>query len=125
MWKRRDRTLTCRVSITTHPQDDVAKLTERSSESIFSETYTSNLEYSLKWSEDLGLKLDQTILNTTFNTDRDLGGGKLAQQLNQVAKLIKLDVNTLKTERATYLTSLGGWDGQCFVLVDVHAIIVT
>merc|ERR1712025_990468 len=35
-----------------------------------------------------------------------------ARQLNQVAKLIKLDVNTLKTERATYLTSLNGWDGH-------------
>lgn len=93
-------------------KDDVAKLNEHSSESIFSETYASNLEYSLKWSEDLGVKLDQTTINTTFNTDSEMGGGKLARQLNQVAKLIKLDVNTLKTERATYLTSLNGWDGH-------------
>ena len=111
--------------MTTRLQDDVAKLNEHSSESIFSETYASNLEYSLKWSEDLGVKLDQTIINTTFNTDSEMGGGKLARQLNQVAKLIKLDVNTLKTERATYLTSLNGWDGRCFVLVDQNETMAT
>ena len=93
----------------------MAKFTEHSSESIFAETYVSNLEHSLKWSEDLGVKLDQTTLNTTFNTDKESGGGTLASQLNQVAKLIKLDANTLETERSACLTELGGWDGRWFV----------
>ena len=78
---------------------------------MFAETYASNLAYSLKWSEDLGVKLDKTMINTTFNVDKEEGGGSLAQQLEQVAKLIRLDVNTLKNERAAYFTQLGGWDG--------------
>ena len=93
-------------------QSDVAKLTEHTSESMFGETYANNLEYALKWSEDLGVKLEQATVNTTFNFDNDEGGGSLARQLEQVAKLIKLDVNTLKNERAAYFTSLGGWDGR-------------
>lgn len=114
----------CTPTIPSH-QDDVSKFTEGSSESVFAETYASNLEYSLKWSEELGVKLDQTTVNTTFNTDSEFGGGKLARQLNQVAKLIKLDVNTLKTERAAYLTSLGGWDGRYFVPINVGAMRIT
>ena len=93
-------------------QDDVAKLTEQTSESMLAETYANNLQYSLKWSEDLGVKLEQTTLNTTFNFDSMEGGGSLARQLEQVAKLIKVDVNKLENERASYFTALGGWDGR-------------
>merc|ERR1711934_660106 len=93
-------------------EDDVAKLTEQTSESMLAETYANNLQYSLKWSEDLGVKLEQTTLNTTFNFDSMEGGGSLARQLEQVAKLIKVDVNKLENERAAYFTVLGGWDGH-------------
>ena len=84
---------------------------------MFAETYASNLAYSLKWSEDLGVKLDKAQINTTFNVDNEEGGGSLAKQLEQVAKLIQLDVNELRNERAAYFTNLGGWDGSSCAVV--------
>ena len=92
---------------------------------MFAETYASNLAYSLKWSEDLGVKLDKAQINTTFNVDNEEGGGSLAKQLEQVAKLIQLDVNELRNERAAYFTNLGGWDGSsCLVVLTLTAIIL-
>lgn len=79
-------------------------LTQYKSESLFSETYSDQLHYSVRRVEQLGTLINSAQLNTTFGT------GSLSQQLRQVSRLIKSLSTNSTVERATFFTQLGGFD---------------
>jgi len=76
--------------------------TQNKSTSAFAETYADIVSTSLRRTE--------AIANLLRNTDvPDFGRQSLERQMRQVAKLIKMRTE-LKTERAVFFTSQGGWD---------------
>jgi len=92
--------------------DTIADLTERRSESLFAETFSSGLESGIRDSLSLGAKLS----GTSTHPKSDFGGSKFSQQLEQAARLVKLhtgdDAELGDTERATFVTEYGGWDSH-------------
>ena len=96
------------------PRNGVIQLTDKSfvtqaignatqflTDSSFGETYATLVSESLQKNDRIG-----ELLATS--TVPDFGGG-FNQQLEQVAKLIKIR-RDLSTERAVFFTSRGGWD---------------
>jgi len=81
----------------------IFNLTNGTSSSVFAETYSSLLNSALRQSESLGSLLETTALNVTFRTR------KVSDQLQQVAKLIKLR-DTIGTERAAFVVQSGSYD---------------
>jgi cullin-associated NEDD8-dissociated protein 1 len=82
-------------------------LTHRESSSLFHETFSAVLESTFEKTESLGLLTE----NVTLETDYDpAAGGAWSRQLEQIAKLIKVDTTELANERAAFVTMAGGWD---------------
>lgn len=79
-------------------------ITQFVSDSVFAETYADGLFNSLIKSESLGTMLSKANLTTTFGTS------SLDQQMQQVAKLIKMLPTQEKVERAVFFTQTGGFD---------------
>lgn len=71
--------------------------------SVFGETFTSALQSAVSSTQFMAPLVRAVTLNTTFSNSG------ISAQFSQVAKLIKLQ-STLKTERAVFLTSAGGYD---------------
>ena len=107
--------------------DDVGKMIQEESHSLFGESYSSQLESTLMDTEALGAMLDGAVLkagNRNFPTDHlvcyiiescllmhklppcDMQG----RQFDKVSKLIKVGTEDLEMERAGVITSLGGFD---------------
>ena len=80
----------------------IENISRSESESIFAETFSANLETSLRQTENLGALLKDVTLTTTFS-DED----QVSQQLNQVSKLIKLR-QQLNSERDVLLLRMVG-----------------
>eukprot|EP00615_Pteridomonas_danica_P005739 CAMPEP_0114339626 /NCGR_PEP_ID=MMETSP0101-20121206/7849_1 /TAXON_ID=38822 ORGANISM="Pteridomonas danica, Strain PT" /NCGR_SAMPLE_ID=MMETSP0101 /ASSEMBLY_ACC=CAM_ASM_000211 /LENGTH=1907 /DNA_ID=CAMNT_0001472645 /DNA_START=590 /DNA_END=6313 /DNA_ORIENTATION=- len=82
-------------------------LTNIKSNSIFSETWQTELRSTKKRSQILYDALDGIELEQTWSDDSD---GTLGKQLEQVAYLIKANQDTLKNERDAFYVTLGGFD---------------
>ena len=107
--------------------DDVGKMIQEESHSLFGESYSAQLESTLMDTEALGAMLDGAVLkagNSNFPMDHlvcyiiesclfmhksppcDMQG----RQFDQVSKLIKVGTEELDLERAGVITSLAGFD---------------
>lgn len=82
-------------------------LSNRDSHSHFAGAFSHVLETSIMSTEQLGAKQQAATL-TTGHTPILNNGWDL--QLTSIAKLIKLDTQDLKTERAAFVASEGGFD---------------
>ena len=89
-------------------KDEYAKLTGTHSDSVFAETYKSDLAETLSSTEKLGETLEKTTVSS-ISWDTLGGESKLGGQLKMTAKMIKLGVQ-MKSERGFYYTDLGGFD---------------
>lgn len=78
------------------------------SESLYSETWSSQLESALYRTTLLGSALDEVTLNTSFQTCAT--SGKVACQLKQVAKLIHANRDVFQNERDVFFVQMGGFD---------------
>eukprot|EP00945_MAST-04E_sp_MAST-4E-sp1_P002536 g2536.t1 len=83
---------------------DIENVTKLESENVFTETYSSGLENSLRQTEHLGELLGGVTLDTTFGDTDDV-----SRQLNQVSRLIKLR-KSLNSERDVFIITHGGYD---------------
>ena len=86
---------------------ELGNMTEHESESLFADTYSSVLESSLRQTENLGSLLEGVTIGTDFSNAGTMD--QLSAQFDKVSKLIKLR-DTIGTERAAFITNLGGWD---------------
>jgi uncharacterized protein (DUF1501 family) len=86
--------------------ESISNLTSGRSANMFAETFTGSLEAALRQSEDLGANLEDVTLDTAFNTS-----STLSQQLEQVARLVKLR-SLLGAERDVFMTEVGGFDSH-------------
>jgi uncharacterized protein (DUF1501 family) len=94
-------------------RQEVHNMTGERFESMFAETFARVLDSGLKDSIKFGEALTAATLTTNFAqiaVNKAKGQTHLGKQLEQVAKLIKVQNATANDERALYITDLAGWD---------------
>lgn len=92
--------------------EGVKAMTCNQSESLLAETYAAALESSIRATETLGNILRNTTLKSGNDFTSKLTGKKshLANQFQEVAKVVQIDNTELQTERSMFYTQIGGWD---------------
>ena len=90
-------------------EDDLEKMSmsEHDSYSHVSAAYADILEHALRSTELLGVEMENIKLANDWKSCRKNKWGK---QLEQIAKLMKLDTTVLDTERAAFVAKVGGYD---------------
>merc|ERR1712032_125891 len=90
-------------------EDDLEKMSmsEHDSYSHVSAAYADILEHALRSTELLGVEMENIKLANDWKSCRKNKWGK---QLEQFAKLMKLDTTVLETERAAFVAKVGGYD---------------
>ena len=90
-------------------EDDLEKMSmsEHDSYSHVSAAYADILEHALRSTELLGVEMENIKLVNDWKSCRKNKWGK---QLEQIAKLMKLDTTVLDTERAAFVAKVGGYD---------------
>ena len=92
-------------------QNSMNKLVGNKSESIFSETYSQQVEMALRKSESLGAVLDGVTVGRPFTAHNVDGGAgdSITSQFKQTARVIKART-ALKRERDVFFLSHGSFD---------------
>jgi cullin-associated NEDD8-dissociated protein 1 len=89
----------------------MAALMANVSASPFAETWSATLNSTLNSTAQLGDLLENVELRTPFVT----GENQLSRQLQQVARLVRANAETLHNERDVFYVSLGGFDSHSMV----------
>ncbi|CAJ1389654.1 unnamed protein product [Effrenium voratum] len=85
-------------------RETISNITKQQHANVFSEQYTKIFLDSLRGTEELGRAFEEVELATNYDTS-----SKLAKQLSQVAKLMKVR-EVRKAERDFFFVQVGGWD---------------
>ena len=86
-------------------KDGFDRILKQDSGSLFSQTFSEVLQSNLDKTEHMGALVE----NVTATSNYTVRPG-LSSQLDQVAKMMKLDTTVLENERAAFITSKGGFD---------------
>jgi cullin-associated NEDD8-dissociated protein 1 len=87
---------------------DIINMSNQISQSVFAETWSSQLVSALYRTTSLGAALNDVTLNTSFPSCS--GGNRFACDLRQVAKIMHANRDLLNNERDVFFVQMGGFD---------------